>query len=315
MTGSRRRPPGNPGRSGVREPGGNGRTREASPAPPARPTPAPVGPDRGDEIGEHRTARQNRHRALALAGLVGLIPGAVVAVALVAVGVPVVAAAAFVVVVAATGGWVWVRAPVRVVRALQAAPSREDIHPRLHNLVDGLCASMGLPRPAIFVIDHDVPNALAVGHDPSSARLIVTSGLEERLSLVQLEGVLAHELVHVKRGDIVLAGVAAVALVPWSVVVGVARASEQVHALVGRGREFTADQRAAAVVRYPPGIGSALGVMADRADPPSSWPPGRSRTAALTRWLWIDPVVGAPPAAPEGNLDDTRVRAEALSLR
>ncbi len=72
---------------------------------------------------------------------------------------------------------------------------------------------------------------------------------------------------------------------------------------------------AAVVVRYPPGIGSALEVMAERTGP-VPWPPGNGRIAALTRWLWIDPMAGAGPGeSPEGNLDDTRVRAAAQSLR
>ncbi len=246
----------------------------------------------------------------------GLVPGVVVGVVLVLLGLPVVGAAALVVVTGGMCWWTWRSAPARVVRAVGGRPSDEDRHPRLHNLVDGLCASMGLPRPAIFVVDHGVPNAMTVGRDPSTAYLVVTSALESSLSLVQLEGVLAHELVHVKRRDTVLAGLAVVALAPWSALVGVERAAEQVRSLVGPGREFSADQRAASVVRYPPGIGSALQVMVARPGSPDLWPPGRGRTAGLTRWLWIDPVAGRAPGRPvEGNLDDTRVRAEAQSLR
>jgi Zn-dependent protease with chaperone function len=227
----------------------------------------------------------------------------------------VVGAAALVVVTAGTAWWTWHSSPARVLRALGARPSDEGEHPRLHNLVDGLCASMGLPRPQLFVVAHDVPNAMAVGRDPSTASLVVTSSLDRALSLVELEGVLAHELVHVKRHDTLLAGVAVAAMAPWSVVVGVGRAGERVHTLVGPGREFSADQRAASVVRYPPGIGSALEVMAGGTSGPAPWPPGERRTAALTRWLWIDPWAGGPPDRPlEGDLDDTRVRAEAQSL-
>ncbi len=316
MSGSRRRPTG----GSDRERGGRGGATGGHAAPKAAPGgPAPTGPPAPESVGrgtetEARSVNRNRHRALALAGLVGLVPGVVVAVVLVLAGQAVVAVAALVVVACGTAWWTWRSAPGRVARAVGARPSEEVDHPRLHNLVDGLCASMGLSRPTIFVVEHDVPNAMAVGRDASTACLIVTSGLEQALSLVQLEGVLAHELVHVKRGDIVLAGMAAVALAPWSLVVGVSRAGDQVHALVGPGREFTADQRAAAVVRYPPGIGSALEMMAERPGAPAAWPPGEGRTAALTRWLWIDPMVGAASAPGVGNLDDTRVRAEAQSL-
>jgi heat shock protein HtpX len=241
----------------------------------------------------------------------------VVAVVLAAIGLPpILALAALVVVTVGVMALLWQRSPRAVLRALGARPSNEWEHPRLHNLVDGLCATMGLPGPAIWVVDSPVPNALALGHDPDSASLVVTSGLDRSLTLVELEGVLAHELVHVKRHDTVLAAVAVVSKAPWAVVAGTDRATERVHALVGRGRELSADQRAAAVVRYPPGIASALESMSGAPDRPASWPPGRGRLAALTRWLWIDPMVGAPADEPrEGNLDDTRVRAAALSLR
>ena len=70
------------------------------------------------------------------------------------------------------------------------------------------------------------------------------------------------------------------------------------------------------MVRYPPGIGAALAVMNDGRSSSSSWPPGRGRTAALTRWLWVDPMAGAPDGESEvGNLDHTGVRAAALALR
>jgi Zn-dependent protease with chaperone function len=201
-------------------------------------------------------------------------------------------------------------------RAVGATPSNEWEYPRLDNLVDGLCATMGLPRPAICVVESPVPNAMAVGRDPDSAKLVVTSGLDESLTLVELEGVLAHELVHIKRHDTVVAGLAVVATVPWAVVRGTEFGADRVHTLIGRGREFSADQRAAVVVRYPPGIGSALGAMVDSTVASQPWPPGRGRIAALTRWLWIDPLAGADRAASvEGNLDDTRVRAAAQSLR
>ena len=61
----------------------------------------------------------------------------------------------------------------------------------------------------------DVPNALALGRDQKSAILVVTSGLEESLGLVELEGVLAHELVHIKRNDTVLSAVAVIVALPW----------------------------------------------------------------------------------------------------
>ena len=260
--------------------------------------------------------RANRRRAAVICTAPPLVLGVVVGLVLVLVGLPLIGVLALVVLTAGLSLWLWRVAPDMVVRSVGATPSDEWEHPRLHNLVDGLCATMGLPRPVICVVESAVPNAMAVGRDPESARLVVTSGLDESLTLVELEGVLAHELVHIKRHDTVAAGLAVVATVPWAVLRGNAAGADRVHTLVGRGREFSADQRAAVVVRYPPGIGSALEVMVDRAGEPPPWPPGQGRIAALTRWLWIDPMVGAgPDESLEGNLDDTRVRAAALSLR
>jgi hypothetical protein len=149
--------------------------------------------------------------------------------------------------------------------------------------------------------------------------LVVTTGLDSSLSLVELEGVLAHELVHVKRHDTAVSAPAVVIAAVCSLLVGTARATEAVHGLVGRGREFAADQRAAQVVRYPPGLERALETMMGTGGG-GKWPPGRGRVALLTRWLWVDPrptgAVVAPHDSPGvGNLDDPTVRAAALALR
>jgi Zn-dependent protease with chaperone function len=282
---------------------------------------APVAPvERAGDGGEEAAAiAANRRKAFTVCLPPGVVAGLIVGVVLVVVGLPVVLGPiALVVVAAAIVWWLWWSAPRTVLRAIGARPSTEGEHPRLHNLVDGLCATMGLPGPVICVVDNAVPNAMAVGHDPGSASLVVTSGLDQALTLVELEGVLAHELVHIKRHDTVLAGVAVVTTAPWTVITGLASGVERVHRIVGRGRAFDADQRAARVVRYPPGIGSALDTMVELSgpgEPAASWPPGTGRTAALTRWLWVDPMVGAPAGeSAEGNLDDTRVRAAALAL-
>ena len=272
--------------------------------------------DRGPEGTEEASAvRSNRRRAITLCLLPGLVTGLIIGLVLVLAGLPLFGAAGFVLVVVVLSLWLYRTAPGAVARAVGARPSTEWEQPRLHNLVDGLCATMGLPRPAIAVVESPVPNAMALGRDPASAVLVVTSGLDQALSLVELEGVLAHELVHIKRRDALLAGVAVIVTVPWSAVRGIANGTATVHRRIGRGREFSADQRAATVVRYPAGICSALDAMVDRPWSPPEWPPGRSRTAALTRWLWFDPMAGiSADESTEGNLDDTRVRAAALSL-
>ena len=279
------------------------------------PAPVPVRVDRTAELAEEAAAVANHRKALLLTLLPGAVLGLVLGIVLTVVGLPLIGLVVLVLVTAAVAAWLWRSAPGTVLRALGAVPSQEQDRPRLHNLVEGLCATMGLDRPAIAVVASDVPNALALGRDAKSATLVVTSALEQSLGLVELEGVLAHELVHIKRKDTVLSSVAVLVAVPWAVLRGNAVGAETVHDLVGRGREFSADRRAALVVRYPAGIGSALECMVGNSTPGTVWPPSPGRVAALTRWLWVDPMVGVPAGeSSEGNLDDTRVRAAALSL-
>jgi hypothetical protein len=243
-----------------------------------------------------------------------VLAGLVVLIVLAVVGLPVVGVVGLVVVSGGVATALWRQAPGAILRSIGAQPSLEWERPRLHNLVEGLCATMGLAPPTIYVVDSAVPNAMALGRSPDQASLVVTSGLERALTLVELEGVLAHELVHIKRQYTVLAGAAVVSTRILTVVAGAAWGVARVHRLVGPGRAFDADQRAARVVRYPSGIGSALALMAAGQPSATPWPSPAGRLALLTRWLWIDPMAGAPDESAEGNLDDTRVRAAALAL-
>ena len=229
----------------------------------------------------------------------------------------------------------------------RAGPADPATSARLHNLVDGLCSSAGLPPPRLFVVDDPAPNAFATGRDPHHASVAVTTGLLERLDRVELEGVLAHELSSIKAHDTLvptlavtlvcgaplLAGLAlragpgsgadgsgrgpraaalralaAVLLLPAPIVARVLRA------LVDRERLALADAAAAALPRYPPGLASGLETLRSR---------GAGVEAALlaTAHLWIaDPVpaAGAPTArdSRHARLFDTHVplddRVEAL---
>ena len=76
-----------------------------------------------------------------------------------------------------------------------------DEQPRLHNLVEGLCIAAGLPKPRVYVVDDPAPNAFATGRSPQHAAIAVTTGLMEKLNRIELEGVLAHELSHIKNYD------------------------------------------------------------------------------------------------------------------
>lgn len=230
---------------------------------------------------------------------------------------PVVAVVVAVVIGTAIGMLTWRWAPSAVLRALGARDADEDAWPRPYNLVDGLCATMGLPPPALVVVDEHTPGAMAVATGASSATLVLTSGLLERLGPVELEGVLAHELSHVKHGDAAVSTVAAALLLPAA---RIGDPGELVHRLRGRGLELATDQRAVAVTRYPPGLRAGLAIMAeavsgtaagDGSSPGAglwSTPAGRA-----TRWLWTVPLGPAPDAdALVGELDAADVRMAAL---
>jgi heat shock protein HtpX len=89
-----------------------------------------------------------------------------------------------------------------------ARPADETEYARLHNVVEGLCIAAGLPKPRVYVIDDDAPNAFATGRDPKHAAVAVTTGLLEKMNRIELEAVLAHELSHVKNYDILVSTIA-----------------------------------------------------------------------------------------------------------
>jgi len=86
--------------------------------------------------------------------------------------------------------------------------SREDL-PRVYNVVERMTQRVGLPMPKIYVIPTDSPNAFATGRNPSHASVAVTQGILNLLDDEELEGVLAHELGHVRNRDILISSVAA----------------------------------------------------------------------------------------------------------
>src|SRR4029079_14127761 len=199
----------------------------------------------------------------------------------------------------------------------RAKPADPQQYQRLHNLVEGLCIAGGLPKPAVYVIDDPAPNAFATGRNPKHAAIAVTSGLLEKMNRVELEGVLAHELSHIKNYDILVSTLAvtmvgAVALLSditirtmwWNggrvnregdrddgfnplvligfvlLIVGpiVARVMQ---ATISRRRETLADVSACQLTRYPPGLISALEKLRDDTTATHS-------ASTATAHLWIE---------------------------
>ena len=218
--------------------------------------------------------------------------------------------------------FVHVRALPIALRLVGAVPVADGALPALANQVEGLCATIGVSPPELWLVDDPVANSCALAGPGPREVLVVTSGLLERMGLIEMEGVVAHELVHLKRRD---AAVSSVALASVGLVSWLTGRDALVHRAVGRGREYGADQAAALAVRYPPGLHAALASMGGPAGEPAGEPAGgqrgqRGRASAFagrrwaaTRWIWIDPMVGDREAAPDGELDATRARMDALA--
>ncbi len=254
----------------------------------------------------HARAVDRRRRALVVAD--GLVLGLVGGVVLGLVAGPIVGALGAVVIALAVTVVV-ARSSTAVLRAVLGAERVEDDEfPGLRTVVEGLCATFGLRVPELMVIDDAVANSCVYG-DGAKAVLVVTTGLVDGLDLIETEGVVAHELAHVKRHDSGLCAVAVTALLPLVWITG---SDRLVHRALGRGREYFADQIGASTVRYPSGLHDALEAM-ERGPAPLPGSVFSGRRMALTRWLWIDPMVGRRHAAVLGELDATPVRTAALA--
>jgi heat shock protein HtpX len=90
----------------------------------------------------------------------------------------------------------------------RARPADPKEYARYHNLVEGLVIASGLPKPRLYIIDDPAPNAFATGRNPKHAAIAVTTGLLEKMNRVELEGVLAHELSHIRNYDILVSTIA-----------------------------------------------------------------------------------------------------------
>src|SRR6266404_6246640 len=91
----------------------------------------------------------------------------------------------------------------------RAKPVTREELPRAYQIVERLTQRVGLPMPKIYVIPTDSPNAFATGRNPSHASFAMTQGILDLLNDEELEGVLAHELSHVRNRDILISSIAA----------------------------------------------------------------------------------------------------------
>ena len=206
---------------------------------------------------------------------------------------------------------------------LASARAREvsaEEQPRLHNIVEGLAIAAGVPKPRVWVVPEQAPNAFATGRDPEHSHIAVTQGLLDVMNRVELEGVIGHEMSHVLDrdilyGTIVATVVGAMVLISefflrswWWGGLGGRRSNNDgggggielvlfavgivllilaplfgqlIQLAVSRNREYLADAQGALLTRYPPGLISALEKIKDA--------PHAMRSANnATAHLWLD---------------------------
>ena len=92
----------------------------------------------------------------------------------------------------------------------KARPATPEQDAKLHNILEGLCIASGLHKPKLYVMEDSALNAFATGRNPNNAVICVTTGLLNQLDYYQLEGVVAHELAHIKNYDVLLQTVAGI---------------------------------------------------------------------------------------------------------
>ncbi|HEV2412273.1 MAG TPA: M48 family metalloprotease [Candidatus Saccharimonadales bacterium] len=190
-------------------------------------------------------------------------------------------------------------------------------NPDLFNIVQNLSIADGLPMPKVYIMDDPSPNAFATGRDPDHAAVAVTSGLLEIMNKTELEGVLAHEMSHVKNYDIrvmmIVVGLAgAVGFIadivlrfmwfggddrdeqsPLVMIAAIVAAiiaplvAMLVQLAISRRREYLADSSGALLTRYPQGLENALIKIRDHGAPM------RTQNTATAHLFFANPLRGS----------------------
>jgi heat shock protein HtpX len=216
-----------------------------------------------------------------------------------------------------------------VLASARARPVTPEEEPRLHNVVEGLAIAAGVPKPRVYVVPEQAPNAFATGRDPEHSSIAVTQGLLDTMDRVELEGVIGHEMSHVVDrdilyGTIVATVIGAVVLISeffmrswwWGgfggrrgnrdsggggglelIVFAIGFAllilapifGQLIQLAVSRNREYLADAQGAMLTRYPPGLISALQKI-------QAAPHAMRSANNATAHLWLDQPSRVPGA-------------------
>jgi heat shock protein HtpX len=175
-----------------------------------------------------------------------------------------------------------------VLKMYKAQEVSETAAPDLYSIVRNLALKASLPMPKVFIIPEETANAFATGRNAEHAVVAVTEGIMRILSKEELEGVIAHELSHIKNGDMLIASIAATiagaigmlaTMAQWSAIFGGGRSDDDDHGgiigliamaivaplaatviqmAISRSREFMADAGSANITKNPYGLAAAL---------------------------------------------------------
>ncbi|MDP2750834.1 MAG: zinc metalloprotease HtpX [Nanoarchaeota archaeon] len=162
-------------------------------------------------------------------------------------------------------------------------------HAQLHSIVESVAKKANIPKPKVYIIENETPNAFATGRGPSNAAVACTTGIMKLLNKEELEGVIAHEMAHVKNRDILVATIAATIASIISYVASMARWGAYfgndddganflaviilsilapiiaiiIQLAISRSREYLADETGAKIVKNPKGLASALSKLSN----------------------------------------------------
>ena len=168
---------------------------------------------------------------------------------------------------------------LRLTGAREVTPGQE---PHLHRIVDEVTAMAGMPKPKVYMMQNDAPNAFATGRNANHAAIAVTTGIMRILDDRELTAVLGHELGHIRNRDILVSAIAvtigaAIGFLPWLLFFGFGRsrgmfgivallatwilapmAAALIRAALSRTREYGADETGAQLTHTPLALASAL---------------------------------------------------------
>jgi len=253
---------------------------------------------------------------------------------------------AFVMAAAMNFGSYWFSDKI-VLRMYNARETTRENHPAFYGMVERLARQAGLPMPKVYIIPDESPNAFATGRNPDHAAVAATEGILRILSTDELEGVMAHELAHVKNRDILISTIAATFagaismignMLQWGAMFGAARSDDEngggagsligslamaiiapiaamlIQMAVSRSREYLADASGAGICGRPLALAGALRKLHNA----SQAIPMQEQRPATAHMFIVNPLTGGglmslfsthPP------MEERIARLEALATR